>query len=55
MTSIVGKRIGSLIEHHGHLYLTEEHICFSGHILGETKLVSNQIFYLSKSKEINIK
>ena len=42
VTDFIGRSIGGLIEQVGHIYLTEEHICFSGNMLAETKLVSKQ-------------
>ena len=40
VTDIIGRSIGGLIEHVGRIYLTDEHICFSGNMLAETKIVS---------------
>lgn len=56
MTDIVGRSIGGLIEHVGHLYLTEEHICFSGNMFAETKLKLRfvDIQSIAKSKTLGI-
>lgn len=56
VTDFIGRSIGGLIERVGHIYLTEEHICFSGNMLAETKLKLRFIDIQSivKSKTLGI-
>ena len=49
-------RTSAMIERMGHMYLTEDHLCFCGHIFGETKfkLRFTDIRSIVKTKTLGI-
>ena len=56
VTDFVGTRISAMIEQMGHMYLTEDHICFCGQLFGETKFKLRfiDIKSIAKTKTLGI-